>query len=56
MELTNKEIAKAITDRLLDRHIVMHRGRSQVEHEIEYALLGLRVDPWPEELSSKKET
>jgi hypothetical protein len=49
---TNKEIAKGITERLIDRHIIKSKGRdmpqlrSHVEREIEYALLSLRINPW----------
>jgi hypothetical protein len=51
-QTTNKEIAVAITDRLLDRHIVKRhyqKLRSRVEREIEWVLMTKRIDPWPED-------
>lgn len=55
-QTTNAEIAKAITSRLLDRHIIKSKGRdmehlrSHVEREIGYVLVGMRIDPWPENI------
>ncbi|MCP4900165.1 MAG: hypothetical protein GY906_24605 [bacterium] len=50
--ITNKEIAEAITSRLLEKvwYDTEDPGlRRKIQAEIEWALLTLRIDPWPEE-------